>query len=226
MTRMMCSAASLAVFAFVSGPAMAVPMTLCGDTVCYEFDPDQPAIDLLGIPNLDGDNLEFNIPQMRAESANGAGQDVATANFVARVYSIGEANIVTISVAELIDYNIVNAGEISTDNAEVSAELRLSVVNRTGDGTTTELYTFGDVGESGGQQVVDLVGAVAPDFASGDVDLSVQNVLTAFTDELGELAWIQKKFSIVTSVIPVPAAVWLFASGLGFLGFVRRRMAR
>ena len=44
-----------------------------------------------------------------------------------------------------------------------------------------------------------------------------------YTDENGESAWIQKKITVVVSEVPVPAAVWLFGSGLGLLGFMRRR---
>lgn len=32
-------------------------------------------------------------------------------------------------------------------------------------------------------------------------------------------------FLVKTSVVPIPAAAWLFASGLGFLGWLRRRQA-
>jgi len=32
--------------------------------------------------------------------------------------------------------------------------------------------------------------------------------------------------SLVANVVPVPAAVWLFGSALGLLGFVRRKFAR
>ena len=61
------------------------------------------------------------------------------------------------------------------------------------------------------------------------VGLTLQNNLTAVSMAAGESAWIQKKavgvqVSISTSVIPVPAAVWLFGSGLlGLAGIARNR---
>jgi hypothetical protein len=38
-----------------------------------------------------------------------------------------------------------------------------------------------------------------------------------------ETAWLQMNFNY--SVVPVPAAVWLFGSALGILGIARRRTA-
>ena len=226
MTRRVFSAASLAVFAFVAAPSQAALVEMCSDVLCYVYDDEQPALDLMGQPVLDGDSLEFNIPDLRAESASGAGTDIVVANFVATVRSLTDANIVSVDVNEFLDYNVVNFNEVSDENARVDAQLRISLNNIAGSGQSSELWTFHAMGDSDGQQSVNLMGVIEPAFASGHIQISIQNVLTAFTDELGELAWIQKKFSIVTTVIPVPAAVWLFASGLGFLGFVRRRLPR
>jgi hypothetical protein len=53
--------------------------------------------------------------------------------------------------------------------------------------------------------------------------LNIQNALTAYTDANGEQAWVQKKITLSISEVPVPAAVWLFGSGLGLLGWMRRR---
>ena len=62
-----------------------------------------------------------------------------------------------------------------------------------------------------------------------NMGLELQNNLFATTSNDGERAWIEKKISAVevgvsTTVIPVPAAVWLFGSGLlGLVGVARRR---
>ena len=64
----------------------------------------------------------------------------------------------------------------------------------------------------------------AADFTqpADDMRVSIQNTLRANAGN-GELAWIQKKVTLVTTVVPVPAAVWLLGSGLGVLGLLRRR---
>lgn len=61
------------------------------------------------------------------------------------------------------------------------------------------------------------------------IGLTLQNTLTAESNATGEFAWIQKKavgseIIVSTSPIPVPAALWLFGSGLlGLVGIARRK---
>ena len=61
--------------------------------------------------------------------------------------------------------------------------------------------------------------------------MSINNILTASTSSSGESAFIDKDviagttMTVETTPIPVPAAVWLFGSALGLLGWVRRRTA-
>jgi hypothetical protein len=74
-----------------------------------------------------------------------------------------------------------------------------------------------------------LTGTVTPaalfsDLAT-DIDFSIQNTLQAFAAS-PDYALVQKKLSLTitaVSTVPVPAAVWLFGSGLGLLGLLRRR---
>jgi hypothetical protein len=59
------------------------------------------------------------------------------------------------------------------------------------------------------------------------VILQLQNNLLAETASAGEVAFIQKKkggIGITVNPVPVPAAVWLFGSGLiGLVGLARRK---
>ena len=55
-----------------------------------------------------------------------------------------------------------------------------------------------------------------------NLTLSVRKALTT-TDVAGTKSWLQLNFNY--SVVPVPAAVWLFGSALGVLGIARRRAA-
>jgi hypothetical protein len=52
--------------------------------------------------------------------------------------------------------------------------------------------------------------------------ISVKKALTT-TDAVGTKSWLRLNFNY--SVVPVPAAVWLFGSALGILGLARRRAA-
>ena len=59
-----------------------------------------------------------------------------------------------------------------------------------------------------------------------DVMVTITDILEAETDAAGEQAWIQKKITLAaTTVVPVPAAIWLFISALGAAGAMRRSKA-
>jgi hypothetical protein len=58
------------------------------------------------------------------------------------------------------------------------------------------------------------------------VMLQLENDLTADSNSPGDSALIQKKFGafgVEVTIIPVPAAAWLFGSALALLGWIRRR---
>jgi hypothetical protein len=87
------------------------------------------------------------------------------------------------------------------------------------------LYDTGALADTGGSLALwNISSSLNLNDVSGwgsdtEVRLTVQNLLTAETTALGENAFIQKKFSISIPQIPVPAAVWLFGSGL--IGLIR-----
>ncbi len=167
----------------------------------------------------------FLVPNFRAESSDGAGIDTANANFVfTDVYSLdGISEIENIVIIEFGDYEI-DGGD------RVEADLLLSVVNNTSllipeFGSSSD--SFDALGDSGGLQTWQLQTNfnAADEFAlsAQSVQLSIQNTLLAETTNEGENAWIQKKITI-TGVVPIPAAAWLFLSGLGAMfGFTRLR---
>ncbi len=208
--------------AALSAPASAALVTVCGPTICYEYDDAQPGIGKFGSPNLIGDAMQFLPVDFRAESANGAGFNVDSATFLFnRVYSLSGADIVSVMVSESGDYRIINGGFVDVDLFLQAAS------NVNAFDFTVDLNNFAASGPSGGAQLWSLGASVSPAavFTSlaNDMAVTVQNTLTAFTGNTGELAWIQKKLILEVAVVPVPAAVWLFGSGLALLGFARRR---
>ena len=203
--------------------ANAAPVTLVGDTVNYVYDDTQSAINLFGTPLIQGDTVLFIPPNFRAESANGAGQISAAANFIFdNVYTTNGMDLDTITVTEDGDYNI--------DNGDgVSATLRLTIVNNDDflAGGRNDLVSFSASGDQGPANW-DLEASLDPvdEYGSpvSDLRVTIQNTLTADTDAQGELAWIQKKLSFVaTTEVPVPAAAWLFGSALVGLAGIKRK---
>ena len=105
-----------AVFAFIAMPAQSATVTNCGPTICYTYDDAQAATALFGTPSLVGDSLVFLPPNFRAESLNGAGTDVVSANFIFdEIYSVGGDDITSLVVFESGDYDIINGSEVGVD---------------------------------------------------------------------------------------------------------------
>jgi hypothetical protein len=242
-TRWMTSA-GITLAVIVASPAQAVTLTsLCGPSVCYEYDSD--ASTLFGTPHLlsGTDVLEFTPTSFDAYSTGGGiDTQVAVFNFTRVWTSLAGMEIGSASVVEEGDYQIINGGT-------VSANLRLQSVDLTNDlpipvginpgqfpESTIDNQTFFSNTPTGSSLANwGLYSTISPataflDLAS-NVNLQIQNTLQATTSAAGESAYIAKKLTLVvgvtesipTEVVPVPAAAWLFGSSLGVLGWLRRR---
>lgn len=212
---------------FAVGSASAATVQLMGDTVVYEYDDgtNAAALALFGTPDIVGDTVRFLSSSFRAESNNGEGAVTESANFIFdRVYSKNSADIMKIEVVEFGDYTISGGDEVNADVLLIaSSNVDLSDFTSGSD----SFDAFGDSGS--GLPTWTMTASVDPEaafvFAANDLALSLQNTLRAVTDANGETAWIQKKLTLVATTVPVPAAVWLFGSALGLLGWMRRRAA-
>lgn len=218
-------------------PASAAIVSLCGPNICYEYDNNpgvNAGITLFGAPTLlsGSDTLEFTPTAFSASAVNGAIQTTTATFQFSRVYSIAGAEIVSFTVNESGDYRIINGGT-------VSASLRLQSVDKVNNGlggSFPEVTVSSPIPNWNTSTPTGLVfqnwslsASLTPAAAFQDlasvVDLQIQNTLDAFTFASGQQAFIQKKLTLVTSVVPVPAAVWLFGSALAGIGFLRRRAA-
>lgn len=221
--RTIAYAAFLASF---SGLAPAAMVTVDGDNVRFTYDNST----LYGTGFVVGDSIFFSPTEFRAESADGAGVAMASTTLNIGIESRRPEFLMTeVALVEQGDYFI------SGGSASVTADGRLQVNSLTTtcgliacfDSDTFNVSGLGTVGA-----LTDWTADTAVTFADTggwgsdtSINAQIQNNLSATTLNLGEQASIQKKAQAIgLTVVPVPAAVWLFASGLGLLlGWARRR---
>ena len=207
--------------------------TLAGPNVNWVFDVNtQNSAGLLfGAPSLLGDAVRFIPSAFIADAVQGAGATSTTAFFVFdRVYTNSGGGIVGFTAVEQGDYFITNG-------ASVSASLYTQTSTNNGafpfDFNNTTQNFSANVPVATTVWNLSSFLTTAP-FAGpkNDVTFGIQNTLQALGTTCpappascpAAEAFIQKKFNIDVVAIPVPAAVWLFGSGLGgLLSMARRR---
>jgi hypothetical protein len=237
------------VLALSGMPAQAALVTLCGNTICYEYNDDagvNAGITLYGAPTLlaNSDTLKFAPTAFEADSDPGTPAiptPTQTATFLfSSVYAKnGTDEIGTIEISEDGDYQILG-------DASVSAELQVRVTDIVDNLPVVptqgfpeeilDIQLFSSSTDTGLAFAPWSLGSmVSPatvftDLAS-NVEVSIQNTLQAVSGSGGGYAYIAKKLLLTVSAatpptnteVPVPAAAWLFASGLGAMGWFRRR---
>jgi hypothetical protein len=232
--KLLRASAAIAVVALFSLSANAATVTLFGDDVSFTFDDST----LFGTGIVVGNNIFFLPTDFRAESLNGEGAVSVSDTLNITVEATTEGYTMTdFLLAETGDYSL-SAGDTS-----VSASARLQVTSQTtncpsaipgfdlpcNEATIDNVAGLTNVGattEWSAQTDVNL-GDTAGWIEDTKVTVQLQNNLSATTLNVGEEAWIQKKSGAIgISVVPIPAAVWLFGSALGALGWIRRRQGK
>ncbi len=207
--------------------AQAATVTLFGDDVSFTFDDST----IFGSASIAGNSIAF-VPSNFATTAS---------NLDGIVTQSGTINITieaTTAGFDMTSFLLNETGSYSLagGSTSVSANGHLQITSST---TTcsfvicNEISTFntGSITDSTGSiwsssTTVSLADNLNGWTADDTVTLQLYNLLTATSTQLGDEASIQKSFGtvgITVNPIPVPAALWLFGSGLIALAALFRR---
>jgi hypothetical protein len=223
--KQVCAASCLTL---VSSVASAVMITQVGDNVSFTYD----NATAYGEGTVLGDVIFFNPTAFRAESTDLAGAVSVSETLILDVTATTASfSMSSFSLSENGDYRV------SGSTASVTANGFLQATSLTGlCGSSvcqdTALFSGGPFAQTGSNIALwDMGGTLNLADTVGwgsdtSVRLTIQNNLESFTNATGDTAWIQKKFSVTIPAVPVPAAVWLFGSGLLGLVAVARRKAK
>ncbi len=201
---------------------------------CY--DSAEGGTGLFGVPTLIGSNVIFSPNAFTAESLDGAGTKTTSSTVHIRFATIGNFDFEKFVLFERGDYKLNGA----SSSVSVSGQLQVQDLNhfdgfRAENITTSSDLTINDniFHNWTANATVDITAGFFnnnPTF----VDMVIENQLGTFTQPgtIPSQAFIEKKFaggSITLTVnppetVPVPAAVWLFSSGLlGLFGLAKRK---
>jgi hypothetical protein len=202
-----------------------------GNTLIFKYTGSTSSLGLFGTVEVIGDSIVSSPTNFRAESNNGG---------TASVNDNREIQIIAKPGYQIDGINITEGGEYLMSGAINSVSVDVDGWSDVGEWNN---YVFGP----SVQQTLLITGNLTNNDGSthswegsantsltgpewdgiNHIGLVLQNNLIADTLTSGETAWIDKNsidISVITSAIPVPAAVWLFVSGLmGLSGFARRK---
>lgn len=202
-------------------PASAAIVSVLGDNVRFTYDDST----LYGSATVVGDSIFFLPTSFRAESLSGAGLVTVSEMLNIRIEVLTPGYwLEELQLAEQGDYFLDGAG------TSVSVTGDFMVSSNTSAYSASDSFSAGTLtvpnsltNWSAGASV--MLGDTPGWGGDTDVDVDIENYLSATTGAGDTQAFVQKKGSgvgLMVTVVPVPAAVWLFVSALGLLGFTRR----
>ena len=214
-----------------SSTASAAPITQFGTDVSFSYDDAT----LFGTGTVVGNSISFLPENFIAQSVDGgAGSSVSDVLDVTVLATTTGFVMDMFGLQELGDYKLKGA-----PSAAVEAGATFGVVSNTTDCSVSVACSANATFSAG--PLADTAGLLTNWSMGGSIDLAATagwgndtsvmiqliNTLSASTGATGDVAFIQKKqggVGISVNPVPVPAAVWLFGSGLiGMIGIARRK---
>ncbi|PPC92165.1 MAG: hypothetical protein CTY34_00735 [Methylobacter sp.] len=216
------------VFLTVWGVANAGPVTVNGNTVSFTYDSN--LLGLFGTPIVAGDSLFFTPTEFTAQSLGAAGLDLTNSTVNIQVSSLTGGYISLVGLTERGDF--INHGAFTSVN--VGGEIRVTDLSAPLTESISSITpTSAFASQSSIFPLQDWVAVAGLDFSpaqTGSVNVTIQNILAAFSSAAAESAFIEKTgvilaiASITPEVsVPLPASAWLFGTAImGGLAFCKK----
>ena len=216
----------LLVLVAFTGAAWAEEVTVSDPGSSFDLIYDTDNLGLFGVPTLLNNTVFFTPTNFFALSEDGVppagdGEEITNSTVTFRLVAKDPSILLqNFQVQANGDYRLDGAGTA----VDVDGQIRLFDPEDPFNQFTDQLTTSSDLTINDANSHDWEATAALGISGSNEVVITLQNILTASTTELGTSAFIEKKFEgVQITVVPIPAAAWLFGSGLLGLGLMRRR---
>ncbi len=219
-----------------SGIASAANITLVGTDASFTF--DDTLMGLFGTPTLTGNTIFFTPNDFNAISTNGSGTVLSSSSMNMIITPNQGTTLSSIGLQERGVYSLSGSGSSVGVGGQIRA---FSMVNPIAVQDSMPILTSTDLTVND-NSINNWVATAGMNLDSamwqgaGAINFSIQNILKATTVNNVSAALVDKNFAgfsitassgevVPPSAVPVPAAAWLFGSGLvGLVGVSRRRL--
>lgn len=198
----------------------AAPVTMVGSSVTYSF--DDALLGLFGLPTLVGDSLLFTPNSFKAESNSASpalGFTAATMNIKVQANNPAQW-LASVSLNEVGDYLLFDPLNGSVKGVAVTGQMRVRDLNTLAEVTdsitsTAPLTSVGLPTQNWSASASANVGSWMTNVAN----VTVENLLLAYTTAAPSLAFIEKKGVVLqVTAVPEPETWAMLLAGLGLVG--------